>query len=254
MHLRVTLVLLLLARAAGASDKETCIAESETGQRLAIDGKYVESRPHFVACAREACPIELVQDCTAQLAKVDSSIATVVPVARDLATHSIAPNASVEIDGKRADTPDGRSMSVNPGAHVFRFELKSGLVHEERVSIAEGARLVPITASFGEPTRPVPALFWVSATVGAIGLVGLGVFGATSLVQYGAIKRGESDPAFTSDVSTLKTMELLCDVSIGVAVASAVVALVAYVTRPVKPAVIQSGSLRVAPLGLGATF
>src|SRR5580658_8288511 len=92
MRWAVVLTFFLSVRVAVADEggrahgKETCIAESEIGQQLALDRKYVEARPHFVACAREACPAILVRDCAAQIAKLEASIATIVPVATDLAT------------------------------------------------------------------------------------------------------------------------------------------------------------------------
>jgi hypothetical protein len=213
----------LSARAAHAADKETCIAESTLAQQRALDRKFVEARAHFLACAREVCPVPVVKDCTAQLARVDASIATVVVLAKDAATGRSLPGRVRVDDGEKATSLDGGAVSVDPGTHVFHVEIDSGETRDESVVVEEGARLKAVVATFARPSarvekKPIPAGVFV---LGGIGVVALGVttvVGIEALSQWKDL-RSRPPTAYTdSDVSSLKTKRVVADVSLAAGV------------------------------------
>src|SRR5262245_34160024 len=64
-------------------DKKTCIASSESGQKLRHDGKLRAAREQLLVCARPECPAVIRQDCAQFLNEVASSTPSVVIAARD---------------------------------------------------------------------------------------------------------------------------------------------------------------------------
>jgi hypothetical protein len=246
-----------------AGDKEQCISESEAGQGLALDRKFVEARSHFVACARDVCPLTLVRDCTAELARVDASIATVVLSARDVDTDRPI-ESRVLIDGVRVSAPlDGRALPINPGSHVIRFELKTGAVREERVVIEEGARLKPLVGAFDLGTTKrktgagLPALAYVFGAVGVVGLGASAFFGVEALTQWNELRSKSPTQYTSSDVTSLKTKQLLADISFGVGIVGLGTAVWLAISRPNVEAGRTLGGLpevHVGPHGGTATW
>src|SRR6476469_4343818 len=54
------------------TEARECVAAHEDGQRARRDGHLREARRRFVACASEACPVDVRRDCSTQLDEVDA--------------------------------------------------------------------------------------------------------------------------------------------------------------------------------------
>jgi hypothetical protein len=200
------------------------------------------------------------------------------------------PQPKVLIDGQAlAALPSGEAHELNPGAHVFRFELAGHPVQEQTLVIRQGEKRRVLRVQFEEPVAapatpaepvpvspPAPAAATSSVSSRPIPIVSY-VFGGAALVAAGAgtylglnaiskhsDKKDSCAPNCPDDdVDQIKTQLLLADIAGGVAIVSATVAVYTYLTRPTvtleKPA---SGSVPlrivVAPnavsVGLSGAF
>ena len=161
-----------------ADATDECIGESEAGQKLLFARRFVESRPHLIACGRAQCPAMVIRDCAERLRQAEASAASVVLSAR-LPDGSEAPDVSVFVDESRGATrPTGEALSIDPGPHRFRFEGPGGAEVVQQVTVPEGARLQSVTATFA-PAREAAAASsshprkTAGVAVGAAGLAGV---------------------------------------------------------------------------------
>jgi hypothetical protein len=230
-----------------ASGKTMCIQQYESAQALRRDGKLLKAREALAVCAATTCPALLQTDCIAWLGEVARGIPSVVLQARSESGDEA--EVKVFIDGKQATTHlDGKAIELDAGRHVFRFERAPYTPVEKTIVVAEGEKNRVIAVTLVDPnapppvllgprieaesTRPVLAITFVLAgvsvaSVGAFAALG---FSATSDRDRLALKCAPfcSD----SDVQGLKTKRLIADVSIGLAGATAVGALISILARP----------------------
>ena len=176
--------------AALADDKAACFDASEQAQKLKASKKLSDARQQFIICARETCPQAVRVECAKSLAEVESAVSTIVIRARDAEGKDLI-DVKVFVDGNLLlPKLEGTAVSVDPGAHKFRYELPNGKSVEEDVLIAEGEKDRVIRADFkdtstgpgggggggggethgGGGAGPVP---WI---IGGVGLASLGVF------------------------------------------------------------------------------
>jgi hypothetical protein len=207
---------------AHADETDACIAESEVGQRLLLARRFVESRPHLIACGRAACPAPVTRDCAERLRQAEASMATVLLVAKR-ADGSDVQGASVYADGAPSPAPlDGAAIDMDPGMHTFRFVLPGAPDVVREVTVQQGARLQNVTVTFApapdatqvpsssgagtaisavpEPAPPPPSpprssSGWktVAYVVGGVGLAGLAAGGVLGAVALSASSREKSD-------------------------------------------------------------
>ncbi|HEY0194755.1 MAG TPA: hypothetical protein VGC42_26765 [Kofleriaceae bacterium] len=169
--IRLALVAAWLAPALAHADAtDRCIAESEQGQRLVLQRKFVEAEPHLVACGRAGCPVAVGRDCIERLKQAEASAASVVLAARR--GDGDAPGARVAIDDRAAEPVSGDAVWIDPGPHRFRFEAGGARVVRD-VTVEEGARLVRIAVSFDAPDAAPPSRRPLAVTLGAVGLAGV---------------------------------------------------------------------------------
>jgi hypothetical protein len=134
----------LCAPAAARADvtKAQCIDANTKGQDLRRNGKLAEAREQLRACADAACPGLVRDDCTKRLDELEHAQPTIVFDVKDGAGHDVSA-VRVTVDGRAlADRLTGAPLRVDPGEHVFAFEV---------------AGQAPLTQSFvireGEPDR-----------------------------------------------------------------------------------------------------
>lgn len=173
----------LLPGSAAADTTDECIRESEAGQKLLLERRFVESRPHLIACGRAQCPSLVVRDCVDRLRQAEASAATVVLSAR-LADGSEAADVTAFVDdatvGRRLT---GEAIPINPGGHTFRFERPDGTRAVRQVAVAEGARLASVAVTFEAPAPAAPP---PSSTRKIAGLV-IGSVGVAGLIAGGIL-------------------------------------------------------------------
>ncbi len=271
--------------AAPRVDKKACIASSESGQKLQHDGKLRAAREQLAICARPECPAVIRQDCNDFLNQVTGSMPSVVIAARDSSGKETL-NVKVTIDGEVALTKlDGKSLTLDPGVHAFKYESEDGLSVQDEVGVREGEKNRVLYVSFRKsepaatpaaaPTTPAPADSAPAAhpasarpasrggiptgayVFGGIGLVGVGL-GTLLLVTAdndASNLRSTCAPSCShSDVSAARNKALLGDVGIAVGGVALVAAVWMVLARPAADKPATTGALRfgLAPTPGGA--
>jgi hypothetical protein len=259
-------VLFALALAADAQaddrqEKKVCAQASEEAQQLRTDGHPREARERLLVCVRDVCPQVVRKDCTLWLAEVEAALPSVVINARDGQGHDLV-NVRVTLDGKPfTDKVDGKSIAVNPGIHVFRYEADDAPPIEEKVVVREGEKnreLVvtfktpgPAVAPVPEPPTPPgvvapspapaahsgpPALTYVLAGVAVVAAGGyayLGIQGKNDVDNL----RSTCAPACSQSQKDSASQQLLgANISFGVGVASLAAAAIVWIASPGKAA------------------
>jgi hypothetical protein len=140
-----------------SADVQACVAASEKGQRARSAGKLREAREHFTVCGAESCPALVRNDCAHWNAELASILPSVVFGARDKQGRDLF-DVTVSMDGEvLLNKLDGKSVTVDPGKHTFRFEMAGAEPITEVVLIKEGerARVFNVTFDIGG-SPPVP--------------------------------------------------------------------------------------------------
>ncbi len=246
--LPVVLAQVLAAGAARADVTEACVRESEDAQLARDAGRFLEAKALLVSCARPACPTIVRRDCADFLSELERRIPTVVLAARSERGDDIG-GVRVLVDGGSAPVMAGAmAVSIDPGAHTFRFEADGYLPAEKSVIVREGekARTVDVvlaaraTLAVVAPPRAretrdgVPVLSWV---LGGTAVAGGLAFGALSLLAVDEAKDLERTcaPRCSDDaISPIETKFTIARAAGGVAVAAAVLAVMIYVLRDSK--------------------
>jgi hypothetical protein len=139
-------------------DVQACLAASEKGQKLRSQGKLREARDNFVVCGGEGCPSIVRHDCAQWNSELASTLPTVVFGAKDKGGKDLF-DVTVTMDGEKLVTKlDGKSVTVDPGKHSFKFESGSLPSVTETALIKEGekARQINVTFDSGTATPATP--------------------------------------------------------------------------------------------------
>jgi hypothetical protein len=138
---------------ASAAPKAECVGQLDRAQSLQTARKLRDARASFLACSAPACPELVREDCSKSLVELDSAIPTVVFSAR-ADGHDVS-DARVLLDGEAvASALDGHAVTLDPGAHVVRFERAGGGVSEVRLVAREGEKNRAVAAAFVSSTPP----------------------------------------------------------------------------------------------------
>jgi hypothetical protein len=227
--------LLGVPRRARADDQtHACIVASEEGQQLRAQRKLVTASEKFAQCVRDVCPGAVRKACLAWRAEVETAIPSIVLAARDAAGRDLSA-VKVSIDGSAtAEQLDGRTLPVDPGPHLVRFEPANGEPLEERIIVRQGEKNRVIQVVIGPPsmsTAPtprsgpagVPLAAWVLGGVGVVALGSFAVFGLVGQSDRNSLEHScvPTETCNPSAVTSMRTNLIVADVSLGVGIASA---------------------------------
>ncbi len=138
-----------------ATDKASCVAALDRAQKSESKKELQRARADFVACASEACPTAVREDCAKSLLAVDTALPTVVFSVTSETGEDVT-DVRVEVDGVLAMVSlDGRAFALDPGPHTVRFDRRGARV-ETTVVAREGEKARVVRASF-EKKDPRPA-------------------------------------------------------------------------------------------------
>ncbi len=274
------LAAMALAGPARAADQvEACIDAHERAQASRREGRLRAAREALLGCTRPSCPVAIRLECDALLERVEASQPTVVVEARDRAGADTAA-VRVFVDGTLAlERLDGKAFAIDPGEHVFRYELAGGPAAEARVVVREGERNRKIVASFVTPAaapapaagaparrppadaparRPGSAWPYVAAGAGALALGSFAYFALTGRERFDRLKAECAPPAgagcAADDVRGVRTRLAVADVSLGVALAAIGASAYLFVARPAAARPALSLVVGPSPGGAGASF
>lgn len=208
----------LAIRSAHAADvdegKVRCKSSYESAQVLKREESFEAARKQLRAC-RETCPAPLVRECVAWESELDVLMPTVRFALRDSAGAAVT-DARVTIDG-RTLAPIDVPVSLDPGAHTFRFEPRTGSSVETRVVIHAGERdhvvsAVLPPASVGASSAAssgASSSRWPSYVLGGIGgaaLLGAGVLAIKGHVDRSDLRSGCAPHCDEADVDAIRTL------------------------------------------------
>ena len=203
-----------------ATDKEACLAAHEAGQVARQDGRWQQARDQLERCTRPECPEMLRQDCTMWREELDAAQPTLVFSVVDDLTGETRDDIVVS-EGSRIVQQglDGRALAVDPGEHVFTFELGDGRRFSERVIVAEGVKnrqvvlRVPSDAPVAPPkARGMPIAAWILGGVGLAGLAGFGILGGIGLSKEGELEDRCAPNCSTGEVDEVRRLYAVGDV------------------------------------------
>lgn len=195
----VASALLLAPAIAKATDVQACLNASEKGQRSRASGKLRDAREQFLICGAEGCPALVRKDCAQWQTELAAALPTVVFGAKDKQGRDLF-DVTVMMDGEvLLKKLDGKSVTIDPGPHTFRFDVTGATPITERALVKEGERSRVISVVFREggdgaatePTPPPPSdhatsggghsvLPWIVTGVGAAVLIGGVIWLATA--------------------------------------------------------------------------
>jgi hypothetical protein len=239
-----------------ASDaKKACLTQHEAAQTFRRTGKLLEARQATLVCSREECPAVVRADCGEWLEVVTKTIPSLV--VRVKSDEKDVFDAHVSMDGKLLTAHlDGTPLELNPGAHTLRFEYANFDPIVQEILVLEGEKNRVVVANFVkagpvakeppqplEPAspapvasyRPTPVLTYVLGGVAVAGAAGFAAFAITGQSQKKDLESSCRPVCTDEQLQPVKTKFLLADVSLGVAIVSAVTAGIVYFTRPSVP-------------------
>ncbi len=233
----LALALVLPALPAAAIEKDQCIAAYEATQKLRKEGKLGAAQEKALFCAQDGCPAMVRDDCTSWATEIDKNEPSVMLIVTDGSGKELV-DVKVEVDGVVVrQRLDGKALPLDPGSHTLRFSAEGLPSVDQTVVAHEGEKNKSVTVKLAAPSsattsaeRPTPSTVYVFTAVGAVGVLGFGVFGL-----MGNSKKSELDACkpncASSDVDAVKSKYRLADISLGVGVVSLGTALVLYLTR-----------------------
>ncbi|WP_437756406.1 hypothetical protein [Sorangium sp. So ce1389] len=240
----------------GGDEKAVCLAMHEEAQVARQEGRLRAARGALLACARSSCPSLLRADCASWLDALVQEIPSVVISAES--GRGDEADVRVLIDGQVvAEALDGKELEVDPGKHVFRFELPPHAPIERTLLIRERERGRPVSIFFGErhaaapppppvsarPTteaapegaRPVPLAVYV---LGGSALVAAGLFagvGASGMAERRSLQESCAPFCGEAQVQSVRTRFLIADLALAAGAGAAVSAGLLFWLRPTVP-------------------
>jgi hypothetical protein len=206
----VALVSSLSAIAWADTTPQQCVAHNEKSIQLRAHHALQESREELMQCALPGCPAEIREECERRLAAVNAELPTVIVSAKDPSGADLI-DVRVTIDGARTvDKLDGAPITLDPGAHVFRFETPKART-EARILVREGEKDRPIRVTIGEQvapraeTRKNPAFRVAGASIAGVGLAGVilgAVFGSLASSAWASSQTACRSPTDCTDRPT----------------------------------------------------
>jgi hypothetical protein len=153
-------VLLAWAPAPARADptKVQCIDANVKGQDLRRDGKLSAAREQLRACANPFCPVLVRDDCTERLDELERAQPTIAFEVKDDGGADLI-HVRVSVDGRPVlDQLDGKPVNVDPGAHVFTFEVSAYPPSTRTIVVTEGqkGRRERVTILRGPSPEPAP--------------------------------------------------------------------------------------------------
>lgn len=240
----IALALLFSTDLARATETDVCVAAAERAQLERKRTAFIAARNDLVVCAREACPLQVRNDCKGWLTEVDAAQPSIVPSFIDENGADVS-DVKVFSDGALLlDHLDGRAVAMDPGSHSLLFSRQNESV-EQKIVVREGEhdRVVTvhapkkILAPAPEPTSSsgVSPAVWV---LGGAGVVALGA--AVAFWVSGRDARsdlydtcGLTGSCSNEDVDAAKRKLVIGDVLAGVGIAAIGAAVViAIVVHP----------------------
>jgi len=139
--------------------KDQCIDANGKAQELRRDGKLSAARAQLRVCSDASCPAMVRDDCVKRLDDLERIQPSIVFDVKDAKGADLI-DVRVSIDGQPlADHLDGSALKVDPGVHVFTFEVAGRAPIDEKLLVREGeaGRHEAVVAGAASGASPVTA-------------------------------------------------------------------------------------------------
>lgn len=245
---------------AEAAQRTQCFEAHRSAQELKRESKFVEAHAHLLICSEGGCPGAIIEDCGSWLGDLEQLTPSVVfQVDVD---GKDAPDAQIFIDDVAVQNTSG-GVQVNPGSHTIRASIPGAEPLTQKVNLPAGQRMRLITFKFesapasalpsaqpvDKPVRPVPIAVYPLLGVGVAGLAAFGVLASLGKAEQNKLKDSCAPNCSADDMSKMKTMYLIGDISAGVGAAALVAAGIVYMVRPAKKEKTTKVSFSIDPIG-----
>jgi len=140
--------------------KDQCVDANAKGQDLRHDGKLIIARAAFVSCSNVKCPAIVRDDCIRRLDELDRAQPSVVFQVKDGAGADVI-DVRISMDGTLlTEHLNGTPLKVDPGVHVFSFEVAGQPAVYSNLLIREGEagrhESVVVGGAAAPPVPPAP--------------------------------------------------------------------------------------------------
>lgn len=261
--------------APSASECSDALAAAKVLRSVA---QLVEAREETKICSNPACPVDTLDECVRSATELDSMIPSVAFDVR-LGGQQIT-DASVFADGRPIRRwKKGTALPLNPGEHVFHFDLPQHAPITQKVTLGAGERYRMIHADFvtvsapatpgvetpspPPPTpprvvqvhfeRPVPTIVYPLLGVGTLGVLAFTGLGVVGQLEQRNLEKSCAPRCTDEDKSSMRKLYLMADLSLGIGVVALIGASVLYLGRPESTSAPRVG-VTLLPGGGAATL
>lgn len=241
-----------------ASAAASCAEAYEKAQTDRLAGEYLAALEAARSCSQLECNAAIIRECMKLYESLDAEVPTLVLAAKG-ADGSELTNVRVTADGQPLlDSLDGKPVSLNPRAYVFRFEAEGlpPVEVQQTARVGEKHRIVEVVLATPEQLaaaaaatsattspqapprpvivrrkRPVPLATYL---LGGTGVVALGAFGylrVSGIADYNEMNADCSPTCSPDDVDPIRSKFRLSFVALGVGAAALSGAAALYIFR-----------------------
>lgn len=222
---------------AAKAEKSACASAYEHSQELRADGHLRDARRSLQTCVQPECPEFVRSECGRWLSEVESSLPSVVLVAKKGGSETESVRVTYD-DDTLVENLDGKAIVVDPGLHTLKFEAAGAEPVTVKLVFREGEKNRQVVVELGEqqgqppkvvPPKPQPAAVTKSSStpnwtgyafagLGVLGVAGFVTLGVIGNREYGERQRTCAPRCSDSEVSSVRTKYHMADVSLGVGV------------------------------------
>lgn len=253
-----------------------CGEALENGRRARSEGKLKAASELFSECSKLACGPAVTQECTNHYTALQRALPSVTLIARE--GERRLPEARVLDDGQLiAEKLDGRAVSVDPGPHVFEFQIAGKEPVTVHSYLAEGEKGKLVIAQFPEPQLPavveaqpapvasappltplppsppprrtIPVTVWIFGGTGVAALAGGTVLRVLADREFKDLEKGCKPNCTDDETDPARTKYILSTGAFGLGAAALVTASVFLLVRP--SADVSNTGLVLAPTKSG---
>jgi hypothetical protein len=220
---------------------EVCASTAEDAMDARAAGRHAYALQRFEACANDACPRVVREDCRAALAELGRSAPRLSFRVRDAAGQEVTPT-EIHVGGRRLGATDRqRGVVLDAGTH--RVVVRAGRAVAER-SVVVGVSDAPRTVEIALPRAPekppdqAPASGAIDRTpafvVGGVAVAALGaaaILGISSYSDYRDLE-GCRPSCDANEVTSARTRGVVADVALGIGIGGLAAAVVLLVAGP----------------------
>ncbi len=235
-------VVLLFCPTARADEVEVCADSAELAAKQRSLGHLRKALRHFERCAKDTCPQVVREYCRKGIAETRDTAPRIHVRAREESGRDL-PDARITIDEEDVAGEElSRGALVDPGRHVLRAS-SPGFTDAEQtiiVTAADHARTVDLALrtvsakTEGAPQSPDRRAAIVTGSVGLALVLGFGVVGTWTYIDYRRLERQCGSLCEHADVQAVRTRGVVADVLLGAGLGTLAVAAVLWVTAGQK--------------------